>query len=190
MAMCSEPREEIALTAWQLFYVANALTRAKRLEKMRLDFHQELYDSITCRTTDYEAELNPTQLNMSTEAQAIRIIEAKERYDRLIQVEHERDMSWCKLLSWANDKDKILMVRYFKDKKYVKPEIVNALLERINERVVEEEIKVEEHREKRARQQYTRYLNTVGRKHIRKQLKVFDRQKNNSDTPRSKVLQK
>lgn len=159
------------MTGWQLYHVAEALTRAKRLEKLRSDFHNELYASIAFPSVNYDA-LNPRTISTATEAQAIRIIEAKERYDSLIQQEYVRHVRWKNLLEWASSTDKELMIRYFQKKKYVHPEVIAALLHRIKGKVEEEEIRIEKERTVKAQKDFKKYLDMVDRKRLKQKKKV------------------
>ncbi|WP_142829030.1 hypothetical protein [Planococcus soli] len=155
---------QLNITSWQLFLIAEALTKAKRLEKYRNKFHKELYECISYPTTNYDKIGNPTTVSSATDAQAIRIIELKERYDTEVQKEYERDVRWRSFLSVANEKDRLIMIRYFKKKKYVKPEIVFSLLSRINAQVEEEEVRIERERNLQAQLDYMKHRKTNERK--------------------------
>lgn len=149
--------DQLNITSWQLFRIAEALTKAKRLEKCRKKFHKELYECISYRTTNYDKIGNPTTVSSATDVQAIRIIELKERYDAEVRKEYDRDVRWRSFLSLASEKDRLIMIRYFKKKKYVKPEIIFSLLARINDQVEEEEDRLDKERNIQAQKDYLQH---------------------------------
>lgn len=151
---------------WQLFHLAQALTRAKRLEKHREDFYEELYESILYPTVHYDKEFTGNMGNPSVDTQAIKIIEAKERYNRKIQREYDRHVRWRELLEWASDKDRLIMIRYFEKKKSVQPKIIIQLLSRIEEYLEKEEKRIERERSENAIAEFKNYqeLTSVFRK--------------------------
>lgn len=134
------------ITEWQLFHLAEALTRAMRLEKHREDFHKELYQAILYPTVHYDREFTGNMGSPAVDVQAIRIIELKERYDRKIQGEYDRHVRWRRLLEWADDNDRLIMIRYFEKKKSVQPYIISRLLSRIENRIAAEEERIEQER--------------------------------------------
>ena len=144
------------VTEWQLFHLAKALTRAKRLEKQRADFHEELYETIICSSVSLD-ELNPQMMSSATDTQAIRIIEAKERYDRLIQSEYDRHVRWRQLLEWVGDNDRLIMIRYFEKKKSVQPKIINRLLSKIEKRLDQQEKRTEQERTEKSTADFRAY---------------------------------
>lgn len=138
------------INEWQLFHLAEALTRAVRLEKHREEFHEELYESILYPTVHYDREFTGNMGSPAVDTQAIRIIELKERYDQKIQGEYDRHVRWRQLLEWADDNDRLIMIRYFEKKKSVQPLIINRLLSRIEKRIDAEERRIEKERTTKA----------------------------------------
>ena len=152
------------ISAWQLTYLSKAYTRAVRLEKLRQSFHQELYECIVVSTSLFDRYVSEKRLSSATDSQAIRIVEAKERYERKIQQEYERHASWESLLARAHKEDRLIMIRYFQKGKYVRPEMINDLLTRMNVDLQEEEIMIEEKRSEKASREYRAYLDANGRR--------------------------
>jgi len=155
--MKSEQLNDFKMTEWQLFHIAHALTRAKRLEKRRHAFYQELYENIPVPTVHLDKEFTSDTGSPSVETQAFRLMEAKERYDRKIKGEYKRYVRWKDLLKWASDTDRILLFQYFEKKKSVRPEIIERLLSRISERVEEDEKRIEWERQKQSIEAYLDY---------------------------------
>ena len=156
------------LSAWQLTYLSKAYTRAIRLEKLRQSFHQELYECIVVSTSLFDRYASEKRLSSATDSQAIRIVEAKERYERKIKQEYVRYARWTKLLENTHKEDRIIMIRYFQKEKYVRPEVVADLLERIKEHLQQEEILIDETRTEKANMEYRSYLDTNGRRFNKK----------------------
>lgn len=146
---------------WQLFHIAQALTRAKRLEKNREVFHEELYSMIHTPTVQYGHEHEPSNIGglgtKSVESQAIRIIELKERYDKKIQVEYDRHVRWRNLLEWLDNNEKHIMIRYFEKKKSVQPKIINRLLSKIEKQLDLEEKRIEQERTEQSTAEFRIY---------------------------------
>lgn len=132
-------QDDYGMMKWQLSHLANALTRAKRLEKKRKDFHEELYETIIYPSMRTDELFRPRTMSAATDVQAIRIIELKERYDKKVQQEYEKHFRWKDLLAWAGKRDSIILIRYFQKKKHIKPEIILRLLNRLEERIADEE---------------------------------------------------
>ena len=143
-------------TEWQLFHLAKALTRAKRLEKQRADFHEELYDCIIYPSVQLD-QLLAREHSSATDSQAIRIVEAKERYERLVHKEYAKHIRWQSLLEWLDEHDQIIMIRYFEKRKSVQPKIISRLLSKIEVRLEQEERRIEQEREEQAEADYKRY---------------------------------
>lgn len=141
---------------WQLSLLAKALTRMRRLEKLRSDFHEELYSCIIYPSVQLDQTLERKHSH-ATDSQAIRIIEAKERYERLIHKEYERHVRWRTLLEWLNENDQIIMIRYFEKKKTVQPKIMSRLLSKIEQRLELEERRIEQERTDKATVDYELY---------------------------------
>ena len=74
------------LNKWQLHYLSQSLTRAKRLEKQREEVYEELYKTITYPAMRLDSTIEGLQSH-ATDAQAIRIIDLQRRYDKRIQRE-------------------------------------------------------------------------------------------------------
>ncbi|WP_203332633.1 hypothetical protein [Planococcus beigongshangi] len=166
--------ETLNIEAWQLKYLAQALTRGKRLEVLRAKFHEELYECISYSTTNFDP-LNPKGIKTATDSQAIRIIEAKERYDRMIMNEYDRHFRWQLLLDWLTDHDRTIMVRYFQKKKFVRPELIASLLHRISKRLAEEERHIEKVRTDQAKEEYAEYAKATAEKRMpKRKLSVFE----------------
>lgn len=166
--------EALNITAWQLKHLAQALTRAKRLEALRASFHQELYECISYPTTNFDP-LNPKGIKTDTESQAIRIIEAKERYDRQIMNEYDRYFRWQSMLDWVTGDDRIILIRYFQKKKYVRPKRIKLLLHRIKRKLEAEERQIEKARTELAKEEYAEYARVKAEKRLPKQkLSIFE----------------
>lgn len=142
---------------WQLFHLAAALTRAKRLEKQRATFHRELYAAILYPTVHYDKEFTGNMGNPAVDIQAFRLAESKERYGRKIQREYERFLRWQDLLTWVDSHEKVLLVRYFEKKKPVRPEIISRLLHKIEKRLDQEERRIEQERLEQSIEDYEKY---------------------------------
>lgn len=145
------------ITKWQIFHLSQALTRAKRLEKYREEFHEELYESILYPTVHYDKEFTGNMGSPAVDIQAIRVIELKERYDRRIQREYDRHARWKRLLEWLDNNDKHIMIRYFEKKKSVQPKIINRLLSKIEKRLDQEEKCIEHERMEQSTAEYRVY---------------------------------
>lgn len=143
---------------WQLFFLAAALTRAKRLEKNRADHYQTLYENILYPCVHYDKEFTGNTGSPAVDIQAIRLGESKERYDRKIKREYERFLRWQDLLTWVEPQEKILLVRYFQKKKSVRPEIISRLLSKIEKRLERDERRIEQERLEQSIADYERYL--------------------------------
>lgn len=166
--------EELNITAWQLKHLAQALTRAKRLEAMRMAFRKELYECISFPTTNFDP-LNPKGIKTATDAQAIRIIELKERYDRTIMNEYGRHVQWKLLLDWVTDRDQLIMIRYFQKKKYVRPELIASLLHRIHSKMEEEESYIEKARNDLAKEEHEEYRRVKAEKRLpKRKVSIFE----------------
>lgn len=165
--------ETLNINAWQLSHLAQALTRAKRLEALREAFHEELYDCIAYSTTNFDP-LNPKGIITSTEGQAIKIIQAKERYDRQILHEYDRHIRWGNFLKLASESDKQIMVRYFKKKKYVRPEVIKSLLFRLRKKLDSEETLLEKERTAKAAREHQEYLKNAKPKPAKRKLSIFE----------------
>lgn len=166
--------EALNITAWQLKHLAQALTRAKRLEAMRMAFHKELYECISFPTTNFDP-LNPKGIKTATDAQAIRIIELKERYDRTIMNEYGRHVQWKLLLDWLTDRDQLIMIRYFQKKKYVRPELIASLLQRIHSKMEEEESYIEKARNDLAKEEHAEYRRVKAEKRLpKRKLSIYE----------------
>lgn len=159
------------ITEWQLYFLAESLTRAKRLEKQREEFHEELYETIIYPSVQLDQSLERVHSH-ATDSQAIRIVEAKERYDRKIQREYERFLRWQDLLTWVEPQEKILLVRYFQKKKFVQPKIISRLLSKIEKRLEEEEKQIEQERTKQSIEDFKIYLQKT--QAFRKETKKID----------------
>lgn len=134
------------ITEWQLFHIAQAVTRAKRLEKHRTDFHEELYECIVYPTVHYDMEFMGIGQSPATDIQAIKINEAKERYGRKIQKEYDRYVRWEELLNWVDEREQHILIRYFQKKKYIQPKIINRLLSKVEQKLAEQEKRIEQER--------------------------------------------
>lgn len=165
--------ETLNINAWQLSHLAQALTRAKRLEALREAFHEELYDCIAYSTTNFDP-LNPKGVITSTEGQAIKIIQAKERYDRQILQEYDRHIRWQNFLSLASNSDKQIMVRYFKKQKYVRPEIIKSLLIRLGKKLDSEEVVIEKERTIKAAREHREHMKHAKPKPVKRKLSIFE----------------
>ncbi|MCM3637734.1 hypothetical protein M3152_08365 [Sporosarcina luteola] len=141
------------LVKWQVFHLAQALTRAKRMEKLRSEFFEELYESIVYPSVNLDYN-NPVMHSAKVDNQAIRIIEAKERYDKKVQQEYEKHFRWNDLLAWAREKDRPIMIRYFQKKKYVEPRIIFGILVRLQKRIEHEEFMMDMESNERAREAF------------------------------------
>lgn len=142
---------------WQLFHLAAALTRAKRLEKNRADHYQTLYENILYPCVHYDKEFTGNTGSPAVDTQAIRLAESKARYDRKIKKEYERFLRWQDLLTWVDSQEAILLVRYFEKKKFVQPKIINRLLSRIEKRLERDERRIEQDRLEQSIADYERY---------------------------------
>lgn len=129
---------------WQLFHLAQALTRAKRLEKLRTAFHEELYMCISYPSVQIDPFIE--RKSSATDSQAIRIIEAKERYDLMIQNEYKRHVRWQNLLLGLDSHDQEIFIRYFQKKKHIQPKIIGRLLNKIEKHLNKEERRIEQER--------------------------------------------
>ncbi|MBD7985319.1 hypothetical protein H9649_12035 [Sporosarcina sp. Sa2YVA2] len=138
---------------WQLFHLSQALTRAKRMEKYRADFFEELYESIVYPSVNLDYN-NPVMHSAKVDIQAIRIIQLKERYDKKIQQEYEKHLRWKDLLAWAIETDEHLLIRYFQKRDYLEPTIVMRLLRRLEVRIHDEEFTLEKERDDLAKETY------------------------------------
>lgn len=143
-------------TKWQLSHLAQSLTRAKRLEKHRGMYFKEIYETIIYSSARFDDGYT-RHLSSATDIQAIRIIELKERYDKRVQQEYDRHVQWCELLEWANERDRLIMIRYFQKKKYVDPKVITRLLYRIEKRLNEEYRRIEMERNELAKEKYKEY---------------------------------
>lgn len=152
--------ETLNFDAWQLMHIAQALTRAKRLEALRTAFHKELYACIRWSTTTFD-KLEPRQGSVSTDLQAIKIIEAKERYEKKIQNEYDKYIRWQCFLQLANPHDQGIMVRYFQKKKYVRPEAIKSLLFRLKDTLEGQETQIEKERADQAKKDHHEFLRTT-----------------------------
>lgn len=153
-----EMNERYGLLKWQISHIAHGLTRAKRLEKHRADFFEELYESIVYPSANLDYN-NPSTHSAKVDNQAIRIIELKERYDKKVQKEYEKHFRWKDLLTIAQEKDRYIMVRYFQKKKYVEPHIIMGLLDRLEECIEHEEFMLEKEKEEQAKEAYKSHRN-------------------------------
>ena len=144
-------------TEWQLHHLSQALTRAKRLERKRMDFHKELYLCITFASVHLDESI-VREHSHATDVQAIRIIEAKQRYERMIHKEYARHVRWQSLLGWVVEHDKVIMIRYFQKRKSVKPEIISRILETIEKRLEDEERRIEHDLDDKAQAEYEKYM--------------------------------
>jgi len=142
---------------WQLFHLAAALTRAKRLEAQREAFHEELYDCIVYSRVHYDREITGGGVSPATDVQAIKIIESKERYERLIQNEYDRSVRWRVILSGLKGNDRLVAIRYFEKKKFVQPSIINRLVRKMGNQIEREERTIEKERNVHAAEAYTAY---------------------------------
>lgn len=149
--------EALNHVAWQLEHIAQALTRAKRLEALRASFHKELYECICYPSVNLDY-LSVNKLSTATDSQAIRIIEAKERYDKKIHMEYERYIRWQSLLQMASEHDKKILFSYFQKKKYIRPAVINQLLSRLRKKVEAEEMQIAKERSERAAQELSAQL--------------------------------
>lgn len=145
------------LTEWWLFHLAGAYTRAKRMEKYRSDFHTALYDNILCSSVTYGYE--PRGTSPATDVQAIKIVEAKERYERTIRREYERFNLYRRILSEyvENDRERAILDRYFRKRKKVDKEIVHAILKRLRKDLDNLDREVGEERTKESTKIYRKY---------------------------------
>ncbi|WP_378152164.1 hypothetical protein [Chungangia koreensis] len=152
-----ETAEEILKkNLWQVRYLANALSRAIRLEKLRAEFYQELYENIRIPSVSYHHDFT-SMVSASTEMQAIKIINAKERYDRKVRKEYELNFRWEQLLSLVNEQERIIMIRYFRKKKSVNPEVISSILHKVKDYLREEELRLEEERTAMSSKEFRRY---------------------------------
>lgn len=141
------------LVAWDLSFIANAYTRAKRLEVNRSCFHKELYEAIIIPAIRYGDDYVPGR-NPSTDAQAIRIIELKERYERKIEKEYERFNCWENFLNNVkSDKDRFILIRYFQKNKFVGEMVIESLLERLCEEYQNMNVQIVQNRNIKAREE-------------------------------------
>ncbi|MBE1557003.1 hypothetical protein [Sporosarcina limicola] len=142
------------LNEWQLSHLSQALTRAKRLEKQRADFHQELYDTVLYPTVHYDKEFTGNGGSPVTDIQAIKIIEAKERYERLIQKEYKAHRRWESVLEWIDERDRPITIRYFAKGKRVQLKIIGRLLQQITKQLEREEQHTERQRNEQSTADY------------------------------------
>lgn len=141
------------LVTWDLFFIANAYTRAKHLEKNRSCFHKKLYEAIIIPAIRYGDEYEPGR-NPSTDNQAIRIIELKERYERKIQKEYERFNCWENFLNnIENEKDRFILIRYFQKNKFVDHTVIESLLERLRGEYQKMSVQIVQKRNIKAREE-------------------------------------
>ena len=145
--------DEYGVIKWQIFHLSQALTRAKRMEKHRAEWFEELYESIVYPSVNLDYN-NPVMHSAKVDNQAIRIIGLKERYDKKVQQEYEKHLRWKDLLAWAGESDKHLLIRYFQKKKYLEPHIVLSLLTRLHERIEHEEFMMEMEGNERAKEEF------------------------------------
>lgn len=164
--------ETISLVAWQLFYISEALTRAKKLEALRQSFQQELYLCIIPSSASLDP-LNPSMISSATDTQAIRIVEAKDRYDRRILKEYDNHVRWKQLLNFASESDRIILVYYFQKKRSFRPEIISDLLHRIKDRVSEEDDQLENLRSEKALKEYRKIRSLQNRIYKKKRMVQF-----------------
>lgn len=142
---------------WQLFHLAQALTRAKKLERNRAEYFQSLYSRIIypCFNLDY---LNPRPGSAAPDTQAIKLIKSQKRYDRKIRKEYERHVRWRAILEWTSESDKHIMIRYFQKKKYVNPKTINRILTEVEQLLEGQEKEIEVQRDEQAKQDYMEYM--------------------------------
>lgn len=142
---------------WRLSYFAKALTRAKRLESLRKEFHQELYDAIILPSVRYADDYQKGR-NPNTDAQAIRIIESKERYERKIQKEYQLADIWQMILAeWVNEIERLLLIRYFKKEKPVSYSVIRKIIKRIKPKLDALEIKTLGERNQQAQGEFEEF---------------------------------
>lgn len=144
------------MTEWELKHLASSYTRARRLENGRAAFHTELYESITYPSVQLDP-LNVSGNNPNTDAQAIRIIETKERYESLIQTEYNRFIRWQHLLDQLETGERMIAVRYFQKKKHVEPHLISRLLHKFDNKMQREENLISKERDEQAKEIYSEY---------------------------------
>lgn len=144
-----------ALNKWQMFYLSQSLTRARRLEKQREDYYEEIYNTITYSAMRLDESLEGIQSH-ATDAQAIRLIEMQERHDRRIRREYARYVRWQGILEWVDENERIILIRYFQKKKHVQPKIIRRILDRIDKRLQAQEKQIEKELDAKAQDRFNK----------------------------------
>lgn len=144
-----------ALNKWQMFYLSQSLTRARRLEKQREDYYEEIYNTITYSAMRLDESLEGIQSH-ATDAQAIRLIEMQERHDRRIRREYARYVRWQGILEWVDENERIILIRYFQKKKHVQPKIIRRILDRIDKRLQAQEKQIEKELDAKAQERFNK----------------------------------
>lgn len=142
-----------ALNKWQLAYLSQALTRAKRLEQQREDYYKKVYATILYPSVQLDQSLM-REHSHATDAQAIRLIEMQERYDRRIRREYARYVRWQGILEWVDESERIILIRYFEKRKHVQPKIIRRILDRIDKRLQAQEKQIEKELNAKARERF------------------------------------
>lgn len=144
---------------WWLSYLSKALTRAKRLEIQRAAYHDELYKSILYPSVPLNSLAGRKRgENPATDAQAFRIIGSKDRYEKKIKKEYRLHELWENVvLEWVTDREKLILIRYFKKGKRVDENIIISILDRLNKKLTKLEQQIEQERNELSTVQYRRF---------------------------------
>lgn len=136
--------------SWWLGYLAKASRRANRLERERVDFHADLYECIRYSSVPFDP-LNPPRGSTATEAQAIRIIELKDRYEKKILKEYQLCTVWDSILSECKtEQERQLLNRYFINGERKDEEQINELLLELYKPIARLEEQIERERNERS----------------------------------------
>lgn len=141
------------LNKWQLFYLSQALTRAMKLEKQREDYYKKIDATILYPSVQLDQSLM-REHSHATDAQAIRLIEMQERYDRRIRREYKRHVRWQGILEWVDESERIILIRYFQKRKHVQPKIISRILGRIEKRLQAQEKQIEKELDAKAQERF------------------------------------
>lgn len=142
---------------WRLGYLAKAYTRARRLVELREEFHHELYEAIVIPGIQYGDERQHNR-NPNTDAQAIRIIEMKERYEKKIKKEFRLARTWMTIISeWVTERERYVLIRYFQKEKPMDPEIIQPIIRKIKRKLAVLESKIVEERNKQAMDEFKEF---------------------------------
>ncbi|RSK30961.1 hypothetical protein [Bhargavaea beijingensis] len=146
-------REWHGPAAWRLRYIAGAYTRARRLEAMREAFHRELYASIITPVALYGHDAYRAN-SARPDNQALRIIEAKERFEREVQKEYKLANEWDELLSLVDQEDKQLIDLHFRKGKHISRQARLRILTKYKDLMQKKEQETEQARDAEAMQAF------------------------------------